>query len=80
MPSGGDGFYYFSAYFTVYYFEHAYFDIQINGESICTAHADRNGSDNTDPGPTSCSAATYADEGKNVKYLLLQYLLFISNL
>ena len=71
VPSCGDGFYYFSAHFAVWYYEFAYFDIQINGETICTTFADRNHSDNADPGPTSCSAATYAAEGKKVKYLLL---------
>ena len=65
VPSGGDVYYYFSAYFVVWYYEYATFDIQINGETICTAEADRNHSDNNDPGPTSCSAATYATEGKN---------------
>ena len=64
MPSGGDGFYYFSAYFVVYYYEFARLDIQINGETICNAHADRNTSDNADPGHTSCSAVTFAVEGK----------------
>ena len=64
MPPGGDGFYYFSAYFLVWYYESAIFDIQINGETICTAYADRDHSDNAAPGPTSCSAATYAAEGK----------------
>ena len=64
VPPGGDGYYYFSAHFVVYYFEFAFFDIQINGETICTAYADRNDSNNNDPGPTSCGAVTYAAEGK----------------
>ena len=45
------------------FFEYAYFDIQINGETICTAYGDRNNSDNQDFGHTSCSAATFATEG-----------------
>ena len=64
VPVGGDGFYYFSAYFVVYYYEYASFDIQINGEPLCTAYADRDHSPYEDEGPTSCSAATFAAEGK----------------
>ena len=63
VPVGGDGYYYFSTYFTVWYFEFALFDIQINGETICTARADRSATTFTDDGHTSCSAATFATEG-----------------
>ena len=65
VPSGGDGFYYFSAYFTPYFEEASHFDIQINGEMICTAYVDQTST--TDFGHTSCSAATYAAEGKLVR-------------
>ena len=61
MPSGGDGFYYFSAYFAVSYNEYARFDIQINGAVICTAYTDQQ--DPNDDGQAACSAATYATEG-----------------
>ena len=54
VPSGGDGFYYFSVYFIVRQFEHAGFAIEINEEFICTAWADRDNSIYADPGPTSC--------------------------
>ena len=70
VPPGGNVFYYFSAYFVVYYNEYARFDIQINGELICTAWADRDHSDNLDPGHTSCSAVIFAVEGKLLTYLL----------
>ena len=63
MPVGGDGFYFFSTYFSVVYFEFARIDIRINGETICTAYADRGNSPNADNGHTSCSATTYAAEG-----------------
>ena len=63
VPPGGDGFYYFSAYFAVRYFESAYINIQINGETICTAYADRSTSIYTDNDHTSCNAITYATEG-----------------
>ena len=65
VPAGGDGFYYFSVYFTVLYFESAWFDIEINGETICTAYADQSASNHPDYGHTSCSAVTDAAEGKN---------------
>ena len=61
MPPGGDGFYYFSAYFLVNYYEFAGLDIQINGETVCTAFTDQQ--DPVDNGQAACSAATYASEG-----------------
>ena len=61
MPPGGDGFYYFSAYFLVRYYEYARFDIQINGAVLCTAYTDQQ--DPVDDGQAACSAATYATEG-----------------
>ena len=73
MPPGGDGFYYFSAYFTVNWFEYAAFDIQINGETICTAWGETETSTFGDRVHTSCSAATYAAEGKMIKHLMLNY-------
>ena len=60
-PLGGDGFYYFSAYFVVRYNEYAVFDIQINGETLCTAYTDQQ--DPVDNGQAACSAATYVTEG-----------------
>ena len=65
MPPGGDGFYYFSAYFTVEWYEYGAFDIQINGERICTAWGETESSTFGDPVHTSCSAAAYANEGNN---------------
>ena len=64
MPPGGDGFYYFSAYFTVYEYKVAYFDIEINLEDLCTAHGETDSSTFDDPVHTSCSAVTYAAEGE----------------
>ena len=62
VPAGGDGFYYFSVYFTVWYYKFARFDMQVNGERICTAYADQ--SESPDNGHASCSAATYVAAGK----------------
>ena len=64
VPPGGDGYYYFSAYFHVYYYEYAVFDIQINGEVLCTAYTDEQQNTAADYGQAACSAATYATEGE----------------
>ena len=42
VPSGGDGFYYFSVYLWVRPDRAAYFEIELNGELICTAASDVN--------------------------------------
>ena len=62
--SGGDGFYYFSAYLTVWYYEIGWFDIQINGEMLCTALGDANDSTFSDTDQASCSAVVLVAEGK----------------
>ena len=63
MPPGGDGFYYFSAYFLVDGGDYALFDIVINAEALlCTAQAN-NQATPLDLGQAACSAATYATEG-----------------
>ena len=51
-------------YLIVWYYESGAFDVQINGETICTAFADRESSTFADRGRTSCSAVTFATEGK----------------
>ena len=62
MPSGGDGFYYFSTHLVVMEDEYAYLDIQINGERICTAYTDQQDSPGDD-GQAACSAVTYSVQG-----------------
>ena len=64
VPPGGDGFYYFSSHFLVLSFEFAGFAVEINGETICSAYGERESSPNDDPGPISCSGASFAAEGK----------------
>ena len=61
MPPGGDGFYYFSAYFAVNYYKFARFVIEINGLLLCTAYTDQQ--EVGDEGQAACSAATYATQG-----------------
>ena len=64
VPPGGDGYYYFSVYLLVPTFEQAWFDIEINGEVLCTAFGDND--DILDYGQATCSAATYATEGLQI--------------
>ena len=61
MPPGGDGYYYFSAFFLVSS-GYAIFDIEINGKVLCTVRGDV--TDSTDEeAQAGCSATTYATEG-----------------
>ena len=71
MPPGGDGYYYFSAYFAVHWYEFANLEIQIDGEAICTAFGDH--VETPDYSHTSCSAVTAAAEGKIITHLMLNY-------
>ena len=61
MPSGGDGFYYFSAYLLVQGGDYGFFDIQVDGDTLCTARTDED--DSSYVGQAACSAATYVSEG-----------------
>ena len=63
VPPGGDGFYYFSVFFLVSQYEVAYFDIEINGDVLCTAQTDQ-GDTLYEEGQAACSAAIYATEGR----------------
>ena len=63
VPPGGDGFYYFSVFLTADGDEAAYFDIELNGELICSAISDLTESANTDPEITTCSGVLFALEG-----------------
>ena len=62
MPPGGDGFYYFSVFLVVDSGEQAYFDIQTNGEVLCSTLTDKQETAG-DEGNAACSAAFYAIEG-----------------
>ena len=60
VPPGGDGFYYFSTYLLVVSGKHGYFDMQINGELLCTAQTVHSTSNY---GPAVCGGASYILEG-----------------
>ena len=63
VPPGGDGYYYFSAFLTVDGGERVYFDVEVNGEVICTVFSDLEGSFAGDSETTSCNGVAYAVEG-----------------
>ena len=63
VPSGGDGFYFFSVYLLGDDEEYGYFDIQINGEILCTVRVDQQQSIIDYP-QSACSAAIHAAEGR----------------
>ena len=79
VPPGGDGFYYFSAFLDGNTGEDGIFDLEINGEQLCSIELDQQGSG--DQGQSSCSAAIYAVEGlsqnhsnNNWFYFLLYFI------
>ena len=63
MPPGGDGFYYLSTFLLHQADEYAVFDIEFNGERVCTAFAEQRETTN-DEITASCSAIVDANEGK----------------
>ena len=65
VPSDGDGYYYFSTYLLVDAGKFCIFDIQINGDTLCTVRGDKNEAP-SDSGLGSCSATTYAVQGINI--------------
>ena len=75
MPPGGDGFYYFSVYLRVHGVIEAAFDVEINGQLLCTAYSDLTESPLTDSEITSCSGVTYAVQGISTSYSLKCFVL-----
>ena len=63
VPSGGDGFYYFSSFLTADGGESGYFNVELNGDLICTLTNDLTTSSTTDSEATSCSGVAYVTEG-----------------
>ena len=63
VPSDGGGSYYFSIYLTMTPARFGLFDIEVNGEIICTAYGDTDDSTFVDTDNASCSAAVLVTEG-----------------
>ena len=64
MPPGGDGFYYFSVYLTTNSDESASFDLEINGELLCSAIGELTQMESTDEIVASCHGIAHIVEGK----------------
>ena len=67
VPSDGDGYYYFSTYFLINGGEYGYFDIEINGNILCTSGTDHD--DTSYPAQAACSGAAYITEGFQLWHL-----------
>ena len=63
VPSGGDGFYYFSVYLRVHGDISLIFDVEINGDRICTIYSDLTESPGSDSEITLCSGVANVVEG-----------------
>ena len=77
VPPGGDGFYYFSVYLRFYGDQSAGFEVEINGELLCTVAPDLTETDALDLYLASCSSVAYAAEGIYIRMYLeisIQYL------
>ena len=75
VPPGGDGYYYFSTYVTVWDDEFGRFDLQVNGEILCSPHADQTDTP-SNPGQAACSGVTYAMAGLFFSRAVLQLCSF----
>ena len=69
VPSGGNGYYYFSMFLTVNGGEFGYFDVEINGEVICTVYS--NLTQTSEFETTSCNGAAYAVEGTHSSFVVI---------
>ena len=64
VPSGGDGYYYFSVYLAIEGDAAVVFDVEVNGALLCSANSDLTESPATDRDSASCSGITYTSEGR----------------
>ena len=78
VPPGGDGYYYFSVYFRVDGDISAAFEIEVNGELLCTAYSDLSESPNSDSQVMSCGGTAYTVEGIYIKKILIIIIIIIS--
>ena len=68
VPTGGDGYYYFSVYFTLKGRHNGVFQLNINEQNICTVIVYTLQTD--DFGQSSCGGVIYAEEGKVLQHPL----------
>ena len=63
MPSGGEGYYYFSVFLTLFAGDAGFFDLQINGDTMCMAFTDKQGVSGGQDGQAACNVVAYITEG-----------------
>ena len=68
MPPGGDGYYYFSTYLLGDDAEIGYFNMEINGNILCTVRVDQQETSG-DTAQAACSSAIFAAQGNKKQYL-----------
>ena len=78
IGSGDDGTYYFSTYLSVYFDQWAYFDMEVNNETVCTAFGDHSNIESSEAAHTSCSAVVNVIEGKYVYSFINDIDVYIS--
>ena len=66
MPPGGDGHYYFSTHLLGQDAKYSIFDIQINGDVLCTVNLDQEDT-SSDALQAACSTVTYATAGTKIE-------------
>ena len=72
MPPGGDGYYYFSTYLLGDDAEYAYFNLEVNGNFLCTICVDNSDQGAVGDFPQSaCSTAIYTAEGTKPQQFLI---------
>ena len=64
VPPGGDGFYYFSVYLSTVSIESAYFDVEVNGQLLCSAVGELTQMTSGDEIVASCNGIAEVVEGK----------------
>ena len=64
MAPGGDGFYYFAIYLTTNSMESASFDVEINGQRLCSAVGELTQISSGDEIMASCNGVAEIMEGK----------------
>ena len=74
VPSGGDGFYYFSVFLTTISIEVSYFDLEINGTPLCSAVGELTQMYSGDEIGVSCSGVAYVTAGKILHIFLFKLL------
>ena len=77
VPPGGDGFYYFSVFLTADGAEFGTFDMELNGELVCTAYSDQTESPGSDSETIACNGVLFTVEGIKFTKCLAGHSVFL---